>query len=66
MKKYTRPELSISKFDVEDVITTSGVMGTGADAIAAYGDLFTSATTQDDTTAVTNAAVTAVVYFNWK
>ncbi len=63
MKKYTRPELSISKFDVEDVITTSGVMGTGADAIAAYGDLYT-----DDTlaTKVTNAADTAVVYFNWQ
>ena len=65
MKKYTRPELSISKFDVEDVITTSGVMGTGADAIASYGDLYTSSTLQDDTTKV-NADTTAVVYFNWQ
>ena len=63
MKKYTRPELSISKFDVEDIITTSGVMGTGADAIASYGDLYTAANKGGE---IVTPDQTAVVYFNWQ
>ena len=63
MKKYTRPELSISKFDVEDVITTSGVMGTGADAIASYGTLYTA---ENKGGSVVTPNESAVVYFNWQ
>lgn len=65
MKKYTTPELSISVFDVEDIITASGIASNGlADAIASHGDLFKNADASDTTKAtVANAAV---VYFSWE
>lgn len=34
MKKYTQPELSISMFDIEDVITNSGTMFTTGETTA--------------------------------
>ena len=56
MKKYFRPELTISSFDVEDIMVTSGVYGTtegaaeagivkwvnadGADSTIATGAMF--------------------------
>jgi len=66
MKNYVQPELTISLFDVEDVITASGVSNAGkittgyAAAEAEFGGLYedraltTPATTQD-----------SVVYFSW-
>ena len=37
MKKYNTPELTISSFDVEDIITNgSGVYGTGMETYAEY------------------------------
>lgn len=63
MKNYTRPELTISLFDVEDVITASGVVSSNGyeDAVAEYGKLYT------DSAMTTEAASTGnVVYFSWK
>ena len=66
MKNYVQPELTISLFDVEDVITSSGISNAGkitagyAAAEAEFGGLYedraltTPATTQD-----------SVVYFSW-
>ena len=58
MKKYTRPELSISKFDVEDIITASGQYGSAFET----GTLYTDNTL---TTEAQNVDTSAVVYFNW-
>lgn len=67
MKNYVQPELTISLFDVEDVITASGITSNAgkltsgyAAAEAEFGGLYadraltTPATTQD-----------SVVYFSW-
>ena len=40
MKQYKVPELTISSFDVEDIITASGVVGNISDKIAEFA--FTS------------------------
>ena len=47
MKKYTQPSIELTKFDVEDVIMTSGTVSAGAgasDAVkaAATADLKTA------------------------
>lgn len=65
MKKYTKPELSISVFDVEDIITTSGVIGTDSltEAKNTFGELYTDATGSTTVESVNNAAV---VYFSWE
>ena len=34
MKNYIRPIAEVSKFDVADIITTSGVIGNAADLVA--------------------------------
>lgn len=61
MKKYTQPELSVSMFDIEDVITASGAKTTlGAIATDLGMKLYTSAGVQVD-----NADDTAAAYFNW-
>jgi len=61
MKKYTQPELSISMFDIEDVITASGQKMTIADiAIEVGGKLYTDAALTQEATATDAAA-----YFNW-
>ena len=63
MKKYTTPELSISVFDVEDIITASGTFGTLADAITSHGEI----TVFDaDGKTVENVENTAAVYFSWE
>ena len=35
MKKYTRPNMEIAKFSVEDIITTSAVLGTNGAVVNA-------------------------------
>ena len=60
MKKYTQPELSVSMFDIEDVITASGVKTTlGAVATDLGMQLFKG------TTAIEDTDETAAAYFNW-
>jgi len=59
MKKYTRPELSISKFDVEDIITASGQYGSAFET----GKLYSDAGLTNDVTE--DVPTSAVVYFNW-
>ena len=61
MKKYTQPELSISMFDIEDVITVSGELTTvGNIAQELGGKLFSDA---ELTTEV--ADNTAAMYLAW-
>lgn len=64
MKKYTTPELSISVFDVEDIITVSGTISNDGlnNAKNAYGNLFAD---KNGTTEAT-VANAAVVYFSWE
>lgn len=62
MKKYTQPELSISMFDIEDVITNSGEMTTAATVIEELGQLFTST----DATAAEATIKSNAAYFGWK
>ena len=38
-KEYNTPEIEVTKFDVEDVITASGLVE-GANYSASYSDLF--------------------------
>ena len=62
MKKYTTPELSISVFDVEDIITASGTYSNLADAIASHGTLLKDGTEVKPE----EVSETAVVYFSWE
>ena len=65
MKKYTQPELSVSMFDIEDVITASGAATTlGAIAVDLGGQLYKGVVGEG--VVVENTDATAAAYFNWK
>lgn len=57
MKKYNTPELTISSFDVEDVITTSGEYVTGIDTYANF--------TTDNSVGGAQQVYATGAYFAW-
>ena len=62
MKKYTQPELSVSMFDIEDVITASGVQGT----LASIAEDLNMTLYTSEGGVVENTDAVAATYFNWK
>lgn len=58
MKKYNTPELTISSFDVEDIITASGEV---VNDINAYVDTFVT----DGSNGATQQVYATGAYFAW-
>ena len=62
MKKYTQPELSVSMFDIEDIITASGMK---MDLGGIIEDLGGAGAFYQNGVKVENVDSTAAAYFNW-
>ncbi len=61
MKMYTKPSIEVKKFDVEDIIQTSGVVGT-YDELSDRAKTIYNAYADDTNTDVTEKQV---VEFHW-
>ena len=59
MKNYTRPEVKINKFNVEDIITASGLIVSSGELTGASAEMY-SVYTQNSAAKNTNVSV-----FTW-